>query len=70
MKRSRMGGLRLFSPHRWSDTIGVPTLQASKNKALDILFDREQDNDEGLAELERLFLTNLTCTRSHKKELI
>jgi hypothetical protein len=42
------------------------SFNAIKNKALDILFDREQDNDEGMAELERLFLTNPTCTRNHR----
>jgi len=42
------------------------SFNAIKNKALDILFDEEQDNDEALAELERLFLTNPTCSRSHR----
>ena len=42
------------------------SFNAIKNKALDILFDEEQDNDEALAELERLFLTNPTCTRSKR----
>ncbi len=34
--------------------------------ALDILFAEKQDNDNSLAELERLFLTSPTCTRSHR----
>jgi hypothetical protein len=42
------------------------SFNAIKNKALDILLAEKQNNDEALAELERLFLTSPTCTRSHR----
>jgi len=42
------------------------SFNAIKNKALDILFDEKQNTDEALAELERLFLTNPSCSRSHR----
>ena len=42
------------------------SFNAIKNKVLDMLFNQAQDNDTLLIELERLFLTNPTCSRTHR----
>lgn len=42
------------------------SFNAIKNKVLDMLFNQTQDNDTLLIELERLFLTNPTCSRTHR----